>query len=236
MEGNKYFILNYFLLIAICFIHNAHFVLAGLVFFRRLIPMNLLKFFWLIYLTFFVISHTIGLDLGLFSEYLPESFKDRTDVYSTEGKDEVNLEPELSWFLVYAYALNDWFFFILNNLNFYLLVKMKKEKELPEYVGFFALLISFSSLLIGTEGYRLHVIANQIMFIIFFAVHNDNFAKETLKNIESKLRYLILFYVFILFRRTTDFISLYVFILNPLLFYAIESNYTIAKLYMDVFK
>lgn len=236
IEGNKYFILNYILLIAICFMHNAHFVLAGLVVFRRLVPINLLKLFWFIYLSFFIVSHTIGIDLGAFTEFLPESFQDRTDAYSNEGKDEDYQGPQLSWFLVYAYAINDWFFFILNNLNFYLLVKMKKEKELPEYVGFFALLVSFSSLLLGTEGYRLHLIANHIMFIIFFTVHNNEYAFELFKKMESKLRYVILFYVFILFRRTTDFISLYVFILNPLLFYAIENNYTIAKLYSEVFK
>jgi hypothetical protein len=236
MEGNKNFILNYVLLIAICFIHNAHFVLAGLVFFRRLIPNRLLKFFWLVYLSFFIISHTIGIDMGVFSEFLPNSFKERADTYSNEGKEEIIKGPELSWFLVYAYAINDWFFFIMNNINFYLLVKMKEEKELPEYVGFFALLISFSSLLLGTEGYRLHVIANHIMFVIFFTVHNNEYSMNILKRIESKLRYAILFYVFILFRRTTDFISLYVFILNPLLFYAIENNFTIAKLYAEVFK
>lgn len=236
MEGNKNFILNYFLLIVICFLHNAHFVLAGLVFFRRLVPINLLKFFWLIYLLFFIISHTVGFDLGAFTEFLPESFKDRTDAYSTEGKEDVIEGPQLSWFLVYAYTINEWFFFVMNNLNFYLLIKMKSEKELPEYVGFFALLISISSLLLGTEGYRLHVIANHIMFIIFFTVHNNEYATELFKKVESKLRYLILFYVFILFRRTTDFISLYVFILNPLLFYAIENNFTIAKLYTEVFK
>jgi len=236
MEGNKNFVLNYILLFAICFLHNAHFVLAGLVIFRKLIPNNLIRIFWIVYLLFFLFSHTIGLDLGVLSDFLPESFQDRTDVYSAEGKEAVEQGPGLSWFLVYAYTINDWFFFILNNLNFYFIIRIKKDRELPEYIGFFALLTSLSSLLLGTEGYRLHVIANQIMFIIFFSINTDKYSKNLFKMVESKLRYFVLFYVFILFRRTTDFISLYIFILNPLLFYAIERNYTIAKLYMDIFK
>lgn len=239
LKGSKNIILHFTLLVFTCFMHNAFFVLFFLYLIRNFLFKKTITTLWILYNVFFVLSSIIGFDLGSLTDFLPEILQSRTEVYSKGDEDASfaeNSVEQLSWFLTWAYSIYHNFFFIFNNLLFYFSFKIIKNRDLDNYIYFTLWLVAISSLFRTTEAYRYHIIAYQLCMLSFFNFFDTSEVKDLIIKLENLVRWPLYFFGFIFFRKMADFMSLFMFFLNPLLHQYVNLDFTITNLYQTIFK